>query len=78
MSIIFLGMIFKVISCKDIDYDDNRIQNISGISFEEGRVILDRDIYDLNATFSPQIVIDRHEMSDQWVKYLKEIRKLVK
>jgi len=78
LSVISLGMIFKVISCKDIDYHDNQIQNISGISFEEGRVILDRDIYDLNATFSPQIVIDRHDMSEQWVKYLKDIRKLFK
>ena len=47
ISTIFIGLIFKVFSVKDINYDDGVIKSIDGITFEDNKVILERDIYDI-------------------------------
>jgi hypothetical protein len=76
MSIIFVAMIFKVITAKDIQYSDGKIQHIDGITFTPGEIILERDIYNTNINFAPQIVIDKNLMSDNWDKYLISVRKV--
>jgi hypothetical protein len=78
LSIIFLAMMFKVITTKDIDYSDGILHNIKGIDFEKESIILGIDVYNLEVSFAPQIVLNKQLMSDSWEKYMKSLSKLVK
>jgi hypothetical protein len=64
ISIIFIAIGFKVITNKDIEYSNGKIDNIIGIEFTEK-----------NINFSPEIMIDKKVMSDNWEKYLTVLRK---
>jgi hypothetical protein len=77
LSIIFIAMVFKVISSKDINYYDGKIQSIDGIKFETNKIILERDVYKTEVSFAPQIILDKKLMSDNWIKYLDTLRKIV-
>jgi len=75
LSVIFLTIMFKVITSKDIKYSDGKIQNIDGIDFSDGKINIKRDIYNLSIDFSPEIFLDKKVMSDNWEKYLSILRK---
>jgi len=75
ISLIFIAMIFKVINTKDIIYENGKIEKIEGIEFSNKNVVLDRNIYDSEIEFSPNIVLEKKIMSDNWEKYLKELMK---
>jgi len=77
LSSIFIGMVFKVITVKDIEYSDGIIKNIDGISFKNKHIIFDRDIYDFDINITPYIIVDKKSMSDNWDKYLDMLRKLI-
>ena len=77
LSSIFIGMVFKVITVKDIDYSDGIIKNIDGISFKKKQIIFERDIYDFDINITPYIIVDKKSMSDNWEKYLDALRKLI-
>ena len=55
---------------------DGKIQNIDGIEFSKKKIILKRNIYTTEVNISPEIFTDKQLMSDNWEKYLKELRKL--
>ena len=78
ISSIFIGMIFKVISSKDINYENGEILSIDGFSFNENEVIIERDIYDIENEYRKCILIDKTLMSDNWGKYLTNLKKLTK
>lgn len=44
MSVIYLAMQFKTITPKDIEYVDGEILSINGISFREGKIVLNKTI----------------------------------
>lgn len=75
MYLIFVATIFKVINIKDIDYEDGVIKNINGISFKDKEIILDRDIYTNETPFRKVVIVDKKLMSDNWSKYLTNIKK---
>ena len=77
LSIIFIAIIFKVITNNDIVYENNRIQHIEGIDFVKKQIIIKRDLYKLEVSFAPNIVLDKKLMSDNWDKYLKDLKKLI-
>lgn len=77
LSIIFIGMVFKVISVKDIVYEDGEIKNINGISFKQNEIILEKDIYTFDINRTPFILIEKKILSDVWIKYLESIKKLI-
>lgn len=77
LSIIFVGMVFKVITVKDIDYENGEINNINGIAFKKKEIILERDIYSFHINSVPYILIDKKLMGDNWEKYLENIRKYI-
>lgn len=77
LSLIFIGMVFKVITVKDIIYEDGIIKNINGISFKNKEIILEKDIYVFDITRTPFILIEKKIMSDMWEKYLESLRKLI-
>lgn len=78
LSIIFIAIVFKVINSKDIEYSDGKIHNINGIDFEKKKIVLRKNIYDIEVSFAPSIIIDKKLMSDNWEKYLSTLRKISK
>lgn len=77
LSIITIGMIFKIFTTKDIEYANGYIQNINGISFKNKEIILERDIYDFPENTNHCIWIEKKLLSDLWEKYLENLRKLI-
>ena len=75
LSSIFIGMIFKVINIKDICYNDGKINNINGIQFEKNKIIYDKNIYDFDINFQKCILIDKPIMSENWNKYISNLKK---
>jgi hypothetical protein len=73
LSVICIAMIFKVITNKDINYTNGKIQNIEGINFEHKKIILNLNIYNEEYNFYPEIIIDKIYMSDNWIKYLNKL-----
>ncbi len=76
LSVIMLALAFKVITGDDIEYVNEHIVHIDGIDFTNKQVIVERDLYNLEVSFAPHIVLDKKLMSDNWDKYLKDLRKI--
>ena len=79
LSIVFTGMVFKVITSKDICYLDGKIHKINGIEFSKKKIRLKRNIYDISSECSSDMNISvKDTMSENWEKYLSNIRKIKK
>jgi len=78
ISSIFIGMIFKVITVKDIEYENGEITSIDGFNFKKNEILIERDIYDIDNEYRKCILIDKTLMSDNWEKYLANLKKLAK
>jgi len=76
LSVIMLALAFKVITGDDIEYVNEHIVHIDGIDFTNKQVIVERDLYNLEVSFAHHIVLDKKLMSDNWDKYLKDLRKI--
>lgn len=77
ISIIYIGIIFKVIiPKKDINYSNGEIIHIDGIDFERKKVILNKDIYSVEITLDDSVDIYKKTMIDVWNKYVKDLKKL--
>lgn len=76
LSLIYVAMMFKVITTEDILYEDGHIISIDGINFSKHQMFFDRDIYTVETSFSAHIIEDPKLLSDSWNKYLKDIKKL--
>ena len=76
ISIIFIAMIFKVITPRDIIYENGKIVNIFGITFSKKKVKINRNLFIPNLNLKPEIIIDRKSIFETWEKYLKEIKKI--
>jgi hypothetical protein len=77
LSLIFIAMVFKVITSKDIHYTNGEIQNIDGINFSKHKFIFDRNIYTIDKGCSPEIILDQNQMSKKWEKHLENLKKTV-
>lgn len=78
LSVIFIAMVFKIITAKEIIYNDGKVEDIEGIEFSDKKIILGKDIYGTETTFTPEIVIDQKIMSEQWEKYITNLDKISK
>jgi hypothetical protein len=76
LSIILIAIVLKVITNVDIEYEDGRIQNINGIDFAKKQVIVQRRLYKLDVNLAPHIIVEKKLMSDNWDRYIKDIKKL--
>lgn len=74
--VIFIAMIFKIISAKNIHYNDGELAKIDGINFKNKQVIFDIDIYPLDVGFNSKIVMEQKMITDVWDKYLENLQKL--
>lgn len=77
LSHIFIGLVFKVISVKDIKYKDGVITSIDGINFENKKINIEKNIYDNEIEFRKCVIIEKNEMSENWVKYISNLKKIV-
>ena len=75
LAVIFIAMMFKVISAKDINYSDGKIHSIEGITFAKGDFSMDKNIYSGVVDFAPEAIPEKPLMSDAWGEYLKIIGK---
>lgn len=75
LSIIIVGIIFKTIRATDIEYNDSKITNIADINFSYKNIDIKKDIYDFQFISTPQIIIEKKEMKDQWDKFLLNLKK---
>ena len=70
LSIIFTTLTFKVITNKDIEYSNGKIQNIEGINFKKHKIIVNRNIYNIipseNGRLSTTLLDNKKVMSDNW------------
>jgi len=75
VSLIFLSFIFKVFSSNDIIMENGKIEHINGIEYENRKVHFKKSIYSIQVNISPEIVVDKALMSDEWNKFLETLRK---
>ena len=74
-SIVSIAIVFKVITSSDIEYDNGVINNITSINFHNKKITLKKNLYSTSVEL-PQVVEEKKSMSDQWEKYVKELRKI--
>ena len=75
LSILFISIVFKVITSEDIEYSHGKIQNINGIEFSKKKIIIKRNIYDINTELPSDTYNNKKFISDNWEKYLNILRK---
>lgn len=75
--IIFVSLTLRVLLSSDIIINQGFIENVNGIHFEQGKILLDYNIYNI-PTSSQQLefIIDEKLMSTYWPKFLNTLRKL--
>lgn len=77
LSIIFIAMIFKVITVKDIHYENGKIEHIDGIELKKKQINIKRDIYNVETQINNCILIESNMISDNWEKYINSLKKLI-
>ena len=77
LNIIVNSIVFKTINSKDIEYYDNKIHNIKGITFSNNKIILLKNFEEINQhlTGGEIIIEEKKFMKDNWDKYLKNLKK---
>jgi hypothetical protein len=76
IDVIFLSLILRVINPSDIHIAKGTISEINGIHFDVGKVYMDYNLYDIQTSSQPEIIIQENMMSDNWYKFLCTLRKL--
>ena len=76
LSTILIAIVFKAITVNDIDYSNGRINKIEGINFTKKQVIITRNLWDMNLSFTSCIFVDKKFMANNWEKYLESLRKI--
>ncbi len=80
LSVILISIMFKSITSKDIVYKDDKIQNIDGIEFSEGQIILKRPLCSNSLPIEQEDDLEELKtsklMSDNWERFIKVIREI--
>lgn len=77
LSLIYICLLFKVVTNKDIIYENNLILDIKGIEISKNCVKINRNIYDNDDINNDDIIINNKlDMSDNWEKFIKELKKI--
>lgn len=74
LAVVTIAIVFKIITSKDITYENNKIKNIEGVEISKGKINLTRNIYNVDTNKQPEIH-QKKKFSDNWEKYLKMLRK---
>lgn len=78
IDIIFLSLVLRVLLPSDIIVKNGIIERINGIYFEDGKILTEYNIYDIQnlGNQQPEFIIEENMMSDNWFKFLTALRKL--
>jgi hypothetical protein len=71
-AIINIGMLFKTITHKDIEYESGKIRAINGIEFQDSKVVFSTSSLQPVDSIVSIIFQEKETLSDIWRKYLKE------
>lgn len=76
LSFLIVGLMFKTISSKNIEYRDGCIYNIEGFRFENKKIIITKNIYHSKIRDDTTIeTFPVHKyLSDSWNIYLQDLR----
>jgi len=76
LSSILIAITFKVITVNDINYDKGRINSITGIDFTNKKIVVNHNLDKITTSFCPPDIIDKKTMSENWLKYISDLRKI--
>ena len=76
LSIIFLAFTFKIFNPIDVQVKNGKIETIQGLEFEQCKIILKKNIYNIQVNVSPEIFLNTKLMSDEWEKFILALKKL--
>lgn len=76
LNIIMIAIVLKVITNEDIKYTNGSISKIEGIDFGNKQIFIEKELYNIEVNLTPHIIIEKKIMSENWEKYLKELRKV--
>lgn len=75
LNIIYICVIFKVISNMDIEYSNMKINKISGLTFFQGGYNFEKNMFSNKKILKE--VVEKKYMSDNWSKYLSFLDKKI-
>lgn len=77
LSIIRLFVIYKIISSKDIEYEDGKIISIKNIDFENRKVLVDENLLNKTKENKEDIIFEDEKIkpSKHWEKYINQLSK---
>jgi hypothetical protein len=75
LALLTVAIMFKSITTKDIDYQDEKIISINGINFSEGKITLSKPLCSGSEVILDTPMIDNNVkiMAENWPKYLKTL-----
>lgn len=79
LGIITLSVMFKTIQGRDIEYSDDKITNIKGIEFDNGKILLKNQFYSPSGISSDEEpeeipgIICTQTMFEYWPRFLKSL-----
>lgn len=77
LSLIFIAIIFKIITSNDIVYENGKIIDIQGISISHKNINIQRDLYYTGSKTKIDDSINcKNKMSDNWLPYIENLRNL--
>ena len=76
LSIIFLAFTFKVFTSSDVEIKDSIVKSINGLDFDQGKIILKKNIYNIQVNVSPEIILNTKLMSDEWERFITALKKV--
>jgi len=77
LSLLVVAIMFKCITSKDIEFSDNKIQNINGILIENGEITLTRSL--CHSTEVTKIIEEEdNTISKNWESFVKLLRNKAK
>jgi hypothetical protein len=74
-SILYIGMSFKIINSKDIEFENNEITNIKGVEFKNNTIVCSKLFKSDTINISNDVSVEQKTMLELWKKYLKDLKK---
>ena len=75
LSTIFVALMFKAITPKDIVYENRVITNIHGITFSKSKIHINRNIFIPISNVKTDIIFDNISIIETWDKYIYDLSK---
>lgn len=75
LSVLFVSIVFKIITPDDIHYSNNKIQHIDGIEFLNKKIIMNKSIDNIDIDINQENEDSVKIMAENWDKFLNTLRK---